>query len=186
MYLKDEKPMWSWSVSPKPFNTVVVDDTSAQMTEEESRMSEERPGPLAWVTDVYENLDYYLGTKEGRRKLEEIGREEAERLSEEIAKVHKPQRDIIWMSKWCTRCRYFREFRGRYYCDRHGMRLVKPFYGRPIWVAVAGTEGEASHYVLADVDWDSKWKIVEDYIVERAMEIINRGRPYYCYEPKKG
>ncbi|MFP3282821.1 MAG: hypothetical protein RXP97_01920 [Nitrososphaeria archaeon] len=141
-------------------------------------------GAFSWVRDVYENLDYYLGTDEGRRRLEDIARSEAQRLEEEIARVHRPQRDIIWMSKWCLHCAHMGERGGRYYCDFHGMRLVKPFYGKPLWAVVAESEGDA-HYVLLGVDWDRRWRDVEDYIVNAAMESINGGRPYFCYEPAK-
>ncbi|MFP3229536.1 MAG: hypothetical protein RXP77_01075 [Nitrososphaeria archaeon] len=146
-------------------------------------MGEEGGGPRAfsWIRDVYENLDYYLGTEEGRRKLEDIARSEAQRLEDEIARVHRPQRNIIWMSKWCLTCSYIRENRGRYYCSLHGARLVKPFHGRPLWAIVTEPSGEA-HYVLLGLDWDGRWREVEEYIVNAAMEAINGGRPYYCYE----
>jgi len=145
---------------------------------------EKHSGAFSWVKDVYENLDYYLGTEEGRRKLEEIARSESQRLEDEIARVHRPQREIIWMSKWCLRCSHVREHRGRYYCEFHNTRLVKPFHGRPLWAVVADQEGDA-HYVLLGIDWDKRWEEVEDYIVSAAMDAINGGRPYFCYEPAK-
>ncbi|MGC8556232.1 MAG: hypothetical protein ACP5NG_04425, partial [Conexivisphaera sp.] len=136
------------------------------------REDERGRGAFSWVREVYENLDYYLGTEEGRHRLEEIAREESQRLEDEVARVHRPQREIIWMSKWCLRCSHAREHHGRYYCDLHGMRLVKPFHGRPLWAIVSEPEGEA-HYVLLGIDWDRRWKEVEEYMVRAAMESIN-------------
>ena len=147
-------------------------------------MAEEEGGPFSWVKDVYENLDYYLGTEEGRRKLEEIARSESQRLEEEVVRVHRPQREIIWMSKWCLRCSYLRARGNRYYCEFHNSRLVKPFYGRPLWAVITGEEGDA-HYVLLGIDWDRRWEEVEEILVDAAMEAINGGRPYFCYEPAR-
>lgn len=138
-----------------------------------------------WVEEVYENLDYYLSTEEGKRRLEEIARTEAERLIAEISKTHKPQRDIIWLSRWCTRCEYFRRTRRRYWCTKHDARLVKPFYGKPVWSLNPEEDDDYSKATIIDIDWSKMSRVVEDYIVEAAIDVINGGRPYYCYEPSE-
>lgn len=137
-----------------------------------------------WVEEVYDNLDYYLETEEGRKKLEEIAKSEAERLITEISRVYKPQRDIIWLSRWCTRCEYFTLNKKKHWCAKHNARLVKPFFGKPIW-SIKPEEDDYSKAVILDIDWSKMSRVVKDYIVEAAIDMINAGRPYYCYEPSE-
>ena len=38
--------------------------------------------------------------------------------------------------------------------------------------------------VVDDIDWSSKWKEISDTIVERAVEMVNGGYPYFCFTSK--
>ncbi|MEM0286815.1 MAG: hypothetical protein QXG05_01420 [Nitrososphaerota archaeon] len=142
----------------------------------------ERRSKEEWFEEVTENLDYYLNTEEGKKKLMEEAKKMAEQALEEVAKLHKPQREIIWLSKYCSKCIYFRQQASRMRCERWNARIVKPFYGKPLWFISRDEEGNRTIDVT-DVDWDKKWIAVSEIIVEQAIEHINDGNPYDCYEP---
>jgi hypothetical protein len=145
---------------------------------EPERMSREE-----WMQEVTNNLDYYLDTEEGKQKLLEEARKWAEQALEEVARVHKPQRNIIWLSKHCNECRYFVAHGQRMSCEKWGARIVKPFYGKPLWFVTRDEEGNPIMNV-SDIDWNQKWLEVSEAIVEEAIERINKGRPYDCYEKR--
>jgi len=133
-----------------------------------------------WREEASKNLEYYLDTREGRNELMEMIRDEATRLLEQM-KSRQRVREIIWLSKFCQNCSYFiREGRGTMRCMRLDATIVKPFYGRPIWAIVARKDGEES--LITDIDWHSRSIDVSDILVEKAIERINNGYPYPCFE----
>lgn len=135
-----------------------------------------------WVEDVTKNLDYYLKTEEGKRRLLELAKKESERVQEEVERVHRPQRNVIWLSKYCRTCRFFLSKGERLRCLKWDVRIVRPFYGRPLWFIALNEMGRPVMSV-SDLDWNHKWVDVTDGVVERAVEHINGGKPYECYEP---
>ncbi len=109
-------------------------------------------------------------------------RRESERLIEEIGKSVKRTKEIIWLSRYCTSCKFFTKEGSRTTCGRWHVRIVKPFYGRPVWetVPVRGNESEKER-VVANIDWNRKWKEISNKIVEWAIDKVNAGFPYFCY-----
>ncbi|HVP22718.1 MAG TPA: hypothetical protein VMS77_02250 [Conexivisphaerales archaeon] len=136
-----------------------------------------------WVEEVTKNLDYYLKTEEGKQRLLDLAKKENERILEEVAKVHRPQRDIIWLSRFCRSCRYLVSKGERFRCARWDVKIVKPFYGRPLWFIALNEMGRPVMSV-SDLDWNHKWIEVSDAIIEKAVEHINGGKPYECYDPQ--
>jgi hypothetical protein len=135
-----------------------------------------------WVEEVTRNLDYYLKTEEGKQRLLELARKERERVQDEVEKIHRPQRNIIWLSKHCRSCRYFYSAGERMKCIKWEVKIVKPFYGRPLWFVALNEVGRPVMSV-SEVDWTHKWIEVSEVIVEQAVGHINGGKPYECYEP---
>jgi hypothetical protein len=109
-------------------------------------------------------------------------RKESERLLEELGKSVKRTKEIIWLSRYCTSCRYFKTEGRRMTCNKWKVRIVKPFHGRAIWKHIPSRAGaEEKEPVVEDIDWDAKWKEVSDRIVEMAVDMVNGGYPYFCY-----
>jgi hypothetical protein len=137
--------------------------------------------PKDWREIVSSNLEYYLDTEEGRKELEEMVKAEAKKMLAELRKRPR-QREIIWLSKYCLNCEYVKETsRGSLRCEKHNARIVKPFYGRPKWKYIE----DRDEFIVEDVDWNKKTFNVSELIIEAAINSINRGFPYFCYEPKR-
>jgi len=143
---------------------------------------EEPPEKPEWVEEVTKNLDYYLKTEEGKQRLLDLAKKENERILEEVAKVHRPQRDIIWLSKYCRSCRYFGGRGERLRCQKWEVKIVRPFFGRPLWFIALNEMGRPVMSV-SGLDWDHKWIDVSDAIIAKAVDHINGGKPYECYSP---
>jgi len=142
----------------------------------------EEPAELSWEEELTQNLDYYLDTPEGREELARRAAERARKMLEAVMRSSRGRREVIWLSPHCFSCRRFtRPTSITMRCEKYGVRLVKPFYGVPIWTIRLGPTGMAESEV-ADIDWQAKRIAVPDYLVERAMRLINHGRPYPCYE----
>ena len=88
---------------------------------------------LGWQEALAEDPEYFMNTKEGQEELAQMIRRESERLLEEIGKSVKRTKEIIWLSRYCTTCKFFSKQGSRTNCNRWNVRIVKPFYGRPIW-----------------------------------------------------
>ncbi|MCP8309187.1 MAG: hypothetical protein H3Z54_10940 [archaeon] len=133
-----------------------------------------------WREEVSKNLDYYLDTKEGRNELTEMIRAEAMRLLQQME--GRPRlKEFIWLSKFCLNCSYFMKRKGGFMrCMKLDAKIVKPFYGKPLWAIIVTTGGEESSIV--DIDWHSKSFDVSDILVEEAIKRINNGYPYPCFE----
>lgn len=138
--------------------------------------------PLNWYQALAEDPEYYMNTKDGQEELAQMIRRESERLIEEIGKTVKRTKEIIWLSRYCLSCKFHLSHGSRISCQKWNVRLVKPFYGRPVWekVALKGNERE-KELVVADIDWDRKWKEMSDKIIEWATDRVNGGYPYFCY-----
>jgi hypothetical protein len=144
-------------------------------------MDDEAETPLSWYQALQEDPEYYTNTKQGQEELAKMIRAESERLLEEIGKSVKRTKDIIWLSKFCSSCRFYDAQGARTMCQRWNARVVKPFYGRPVWEKVQGRNPDEKVLVVADVDWDRKWKEISDKVVEWAVEKVNGGYPYFCH-----
>ncbi len=140
---------------------------------------------LSWYEALAENPDYYTNTEAGQKELADMIRKESERLLAELGKSVKRTREIIWLSKHCFDCKSFQKNNRRTECRKWGVRIVKPFYGRPIWSSMPSktNRGEKEMFVN-DIDWNSKWKEISDAIVERAVDMVNGGYPYFCFSSK--
>lgn len=136
-----------------------------------------------WIEEVTANLDYYLKTPEGMLKLLELAKRESKKREEEVLKQYRSRRDIIWISRHCYNCRYFSMHGSRMRCIFWNVKLVKPFYGRPL-LSLSFDELGRPLVEVSDVEWEDKWADVEEELVEMAIDRINGGRPYFCYETK--
>lgn len=148
-------------------------------------MAEERPGRVIpdWREKVSQDLDYYLDTEEGRKELSEMIKAESEAILEYISKYRQRVKDIIWLSRFCLGCTYFSQLRRNYYrCGKHDARLVKPFFGKPLWATVTTSSGQ-KELLITGVNWDEKSFNISDLVVEETMRRINRGHPYTCFQP---
>lgn len=127
--------------------------------------------------------EYYTNTEQGQKELAEMIRKESERLIEELSRSVKRTKEIIWLSKFCGSCRYFHEEGRRVTCNRWQVRIVKPFQGRALWsrAALPG-ESEERDREVEGIDWDSKWREISDRVVEMAIDMVNGGYPYFCYQ----
>lgn len=123
-----------------------------------------------------------MNNRQGQKELADMIRRESERLLDEIGKSVKRTKEVIWLSRYCASCKFFSREGSRLGCKRWNARIVKPFYGRPVWdaIPVKGKERE-KEMVVADIDWNKKWKEISDQIVEWAIEKVNGGYPYFCY-----
>jgi hypothetical protein len=147
-------------------------------------LSEDTPHQefLSWYDAIASDPEYYTNTERGQKELAEMIRRESERLMEEIGKTVKRTKEIVWFSKHCLDCRFFEGAASRMRCIRWDVRLVKPFYGRPIWgTAPSKTERNQREPVVEGIDWSTKWIEISDLIVERATDLVNGGYPYSCF-----
>jgi hypothetical protein len=144
----------------------------------------EEEGFLSWYEALAEDPEYYTNTEAGQKELADMIRRESERLIEELGKSVKRTREIIFLSRFCKDCKFFQEAR-TLQCNRWAVRIVKPFYGTPIWTTVPSkrVRGE-KELVVEGINWDQRWKEISDKIVDRAVELVNGGYPYYCFTSK--
>ena len=141
--------------------------------------------PLSWQEALAEDPAYYMDTEEGRKELAEMIRGESERLLEELGRSVKRTREIIWLSRFCTDCKFYANEGRKSMCLKWNVRIVKPFYGRVLWsYATSKMKPEEKVEVIRDIKWDRKWREISDSVVEWAVDHVNGGLPYYCYEPK--
>lgn len=139
---------------------------------------------VSWYRALAENPDYYTNTEEGQKELAEMIRKESERLLEQIGKTVKRTKEIVWLSRYCSECHHFQKEGQKMSCNRWGVRIVKPFYGKTIWASTSSKWDDEKEMVVEGIDWESKWKEISDKIVERAIELVNGGYPYFCYTSK--
>ncbi len=142
---------------------------------------------LSWYEALAENPDYFTNTEAGKKELAEMIRRESERLLAELGKKVRRTREVIWLSRHCFDCSYLQKNNGRLDCQKWDVRIVKPFYGRPVWSSVPSkmNKGE-KEMVIDDIDWSLKWREISDAIVERAVDMVNGGRPYFCFTKVQG
>lgn len=140
---------------------------------------------LSWQEELARDPEYYMNTKEGQEELAQMIRRESERLLEEIGKSVKKTKEIIWLSRYCTTCKFYSREGSRITCKRWNVRIVKPFYGTAIWETMASKTNEMEkERVVSNIDWNRKWKEISDKIVEWAIDKVNAGFPYFCYTRK--
>ena len=148
-----------------------------QLTEEENEFA-------SWYQAIAEDPEYYTNTEDGQKELAEMIRKESERLLEQIGRTVKRTKEIIWLSRFCSACEHFRAG-SRMRCERWDVRIVKPFYGRPVWTRVQSkTMKDEKELAVEGINWDLKWREISDKVVERAIDHVNGGFPYYCYKGK--
>jgi hypothetical protein len=137
---------------------------------------------LSWQEALAEDPDYYMNTKQGQEELAQMIRQESERLLEDLGRSVKRTKEIIWLSRYCMSCKFFSTEGQKTPCRRWNVRIVQPFYGRPIWdsIPIKGSERQKER-VVADIDWNKKWKEISNKIVEWAIDKVNGGFPYFCY-----
>ena len=138
-----------------------------------------------WWQALASDPDYYTNTEQGRKELAEMIRKESERLIEDLGRSAKRTKEIIWLSRFCSACHYFKADGRKMTCTRWGVRIVKPFHGRALWRKVPSRMGtDEKELVVEGIDWDAKWKEISDRVVEMAIEMVNGGFPYFCYKTK--
>ncbi len=142
--------------------------------------------PLRWQEALAEDPAYYMDTKQGQKELAEMIRSESERLIEELGRSPKRTREIIWLSRFCMSCKFYEQNDRKSTCRRWNVRIVRPFYGKPIWTLIkSGTSPDGKEEVIHDIDWNKKWKNISEKIVEWAVDKVNGGFPYFCYESQE-
>ena len=140
---------------------------------------------VSWYRALQEDPDYYTNTEQGQKELAEMIRKESERLIEELGKSVKRTKEIIWLSRFCNKCQHFSKEPSRMRCNKWAVRIVKPFHGRPIWSKVPSrTDIGEKELVVQGIDWDLKWREISDKIIERSIDLVNGGYPYFCYKGK--
>ena len=140
---------------------------------------------VSWYRALQEDPDYYTNTEQGQKELAEMIRKESERLIEELGKSVKRTKEIIWLSRFCSKCQHFSKESSRMRCNKWAVRIVKPFHGRPIWAKVPSrTNIGEKELVVEGIDWDLKWREISDKIIERSIDLVNGGYPYFCYKGK--
>jgi hypothetical protein len=140
---------------------------------------------VSWYRALQEDPEYYTNTEQGQKELAEMIRKESERLIEDLGKSVKRTKEVVWLSRYCSECRHFKKEASRMHCNRWAVRIVKPFYGRAIWTkAPSKTNVGEKELVVEGINWDFKWREISDKIIERAVEMVNGGYPYFCYEGK--
>jgi hypothetical protein len=138
--------------------------------------------PHSWQEALARDPEYYMNTKQGQEELSQMIRKESERLLEEIGRSVKPSKEIVWLSRHCVSCKFYLKKGTRAACERWNVRLVKPFYGKPIWEQVRPkTPDREKEMVVAGIDWDRKWKEISEKVVEWAVDQVNGGFPYFCF-----
>jgi hypothetical protein len=150
------------------------------------RLSEETEKEYVnWWQALARDPEYYTNTEEGQKELADMIRKESERLLEEIGRTTKRTKEIIWLSRFCSACQNFKAEGRKMTCTKWGVRIVKPFHGRAVWKEIPSVKAaEEKHLVIEGIDWDSKWKEISDRIVDMAVDMVNGGYPYFCYESK--
>lgn len=124
--------------------------------------------------------DRRLGSKEGMGRPLLGAIEEGRKQPLELFKNYRTSREIIWLSSFCSSCKYFQVYGKRLRCEFNDARLVKPFFGKVLWNVLMKEDG-TEEYVPMDIDWDRKRVDLDDRLVERSMDNINFGRPYPCF-----
>ena len=146
---------------------------------------EKQEGELAnWYKALAEDPEYYTNTPEGQKELAEMIRKESERLLEDIGRSTKRTKEVIWLSRFCGSCHYFQQKGARTNCNRWAVRIVKPFYGRPTWIASTKKGGDEKEFTIDGINWDVKWREISDAVVDMAVGMVNGGFPYFCYKSK--
>jgi hypothetical protein len=146
-------------------------------------LSDAEEVPPSWQAALAEDPAYYMDTEQGQRELAEMIRNESQRLLEELGRTPKRTREIIWLSRFCRSCKFYEQTDRRTTCRRWNVRIVKPFYGRPIWTLIKSSMApNGKEEVIHDIDWDKKWKNISDRIVEWTVAHVNDGAPYFCYD----
>jgi len=151
---------------------------------EDRRVGEEVEEYASWWQALARDPDYYTNTEQGQKELADMIRKESERLLEEIGKSVKRTKEIIWLSKFCTSCNYYRQEGRKMTCKKWQVRIVKPFYGRAILKEVPRSGSDEKEVVVEGIDWDARWKEVSERIVDMAVGMVNGGYPYFCYQGK--
>ena len=147
-------------------------------------MSEETEFANWWIA-LARDPEYYTNTEQGQKELADMIRRESERLIEELGKSVKRTKEIIWLSRFCGACHYFKADGRKMTCTKWGVRIVKPFYGRAIWKQIPSRMGRDEKELMVEgIDWDAKWKEISDRIVEMSVEMVNGGFPYFCYKSR--
>ena len=147
-------------------------------------MSEETEFASWWLA-LSRDPDYYTNTEQRQQELADMIRKESERLIEELGKSVKRTKEIIWLSKFCPSCYYFRADGRKTTCNKWQVRVVKPFHGRAVWKQIPSRMGTDEKELVVDgIDWDARWKEVSEKIVDMAVEMVNGGYPYFCYRGK--
>lgn len=140
---------------------------------------------VSWYQALRDDPDYYTNTEQGQKELAEMIRRESERLIEELGKSVKRTREIIWLSRFCGQCHYFSHESSKMRCNRWAVRIVKPFHGRPIWTTVPSRTNVGEKELMVEgINWDLRWREISDKIVERSIDLVNGGYPYFCYKRK--
>ncbi len=140
---------------------------------------------VGWWQALAEDPDYYTNTEEGQKELADMIRKESERLIEELGKSVKRTKEIIWLSRFCSACQYYKQEGRKISCNKWHVRIVKPFHGRPIWARVPSRTGnDEKELVVNGIDWDEKWQEISDRIVEISVDLVNGGYPYFCFKSK--
>ncbi len=140
---------------------------------------------VSWWQALAEDPDYYTNTEQGQKELADMIRKESERLIQEIGKSVKSTKEIIWLSRFCSACQYYKQDGRKMTCSKWRVRIVKPFHGRPIWANVPSRNGNGEKELVVDgIDWDTKWKEISDRVVEMATDLVNGGYPYFCFKSK--
>jgi len=151
---------------------------------EDRRVGEEVEEYASWWQALARDPDYYTNTEQGQKELADMIRKESERLLEEIGKSVKRTKEIIWLSRFCTSCNYYRQEGRKMTCKKWQVHIVKPFYGRAILKEVPRSGSDEKEVVVEGIDWDARWKEVSERIVDMAVGMVNGGYPYFCYQGK--
>jgi len=139
-----------------------------------------------WRKKLNDSPDYYMESEAGQKELLEMIRAEADRLLQEVQRRWQPTKEIIWFSTHCMNCRFSSSHRRgeNSICTKWSCRLIRPFYGKPIWVTLVSTAGKEEE-VISELDWNERAFDVTDLVIEEAMQRINGGLPYPCFEPSE-
>ena len=141
---------------------------------------------LGWWKALAKDPDYYTNTEQGQKELADMIRKESERLLDELGRSVKRTKEIIWLSRFCPGCKHYNPDGRKVMCERWAVRIVKPFHGRAIWKDVPSRlGGDEKESIVEGVDWDAKWREISDRIVEMAIDMVNGGLPYFCYDRKR-
>jgi hypothetical protein len=141
---------------------------------------EERPS--SWQEALAKDPDYYMNDTKGQQELADMIRRESERLLTELSRSVKRTREIIWLSRYCLQCKYFKQVGHKMNCSKWDVQIVRPFYGKVTWSRVPSRTGDdEKEQIVSGIDWNSKWREISDRIIEWAVDKVNGGVPYFCY-----